>query len=118
MHQNFNLLFKTRTFRTLGLLTDGPVRFNEIGRRVDVKNPRLLSQLLKKLCRDGIVVRTVIQAGPPAVVQYAITPLGRGLLKASAPLTEWLRDNATAVYAARVQREAHTSSINRESVPA
>ena len=56
-------------------LRDGPVRFNELRRRVDGVSEKMLSQGLQALERDGFVVREVRSAMPPRV-EYQLTPLG------------------------------------------
>ncbi|NUP53672.1 MAG: helix-turn-helix transcriptional regulator [Catenulispora sp.] len=58
-------------------LRDGPVRFNELRRRVDGISEKMLSQGLQALERDGFVVREVLSTMPPRV-EYRLTELGRG----------------------------------------
>ena len=41
-----------------------------------------------RLCRSGILIRTVYQVMPPHVA-YELTPMGKSLLPATAPLIEW-----------------------------
>ena len=60
------------------LLGDGPVRFNELKRRVDGISQRMLSLTLRNLERDGLVSRTVTPS-VPVRVDYALTDLGRSL---------------------------------------
>ena len=56
-------------------LRDGPVRFNELRRRVDGVSEKMLSQGLQALERDGFVAREVQSTMPPRV-EYQLTPLG------------------------------------------
>ena len=58
-------------------LREGPVRFNELRRRVDGISEKMLSQGLQALERDGFVVREVLSTMPPRV-EYHLTELGRG----------------------------------------
>ena len=62
------------------LLADGPVRFNELKRRIGVISQRMLTFTLRGLERDGLVTRTVFASVPPKV-EYALTPLGQSLLE-------------------------------------
>ena len=62
----------------LGLLGDGPVRFNQLRRRIQGISQKMLSQTLKSLERDGLVSRKVTPT-VPVTVEYAVTPLGRTL---------------------------------------
>jgi DNA-binding HxlR family transcriptional regulator len=60
---------------TLGGLADGPLRFNELARRVDGVSQKMLSQTLQALERDGFVQREVLATLPPHVV-YRLSPVG------------------------------------------
>ena len=82
------------------LLGDGPVRFNELKRRVDGISQRMLSLTLRNLERDGLVSRTVTPS-VPVRVDYALTDLGRSLAVPVRQLGMWAQDNHAAVAAAR-----------------
>jgi DNA-binding HxlR family transcriptional regulator len=56
-------------------LREGPLRFNELRRRVDGVSEKMLSQGLQALERDGFVAREVQSAMPPRV-EYQLTALG------------------------------------------
>jgi DNA-binding HxlR family transcriptional regulator len=70
------------------LLGNGPKRFNEIKRSIGGISQRMLTLTLRGLERDGLVKRTQFPTIPPRVV-YELTPLGRSLWKAVAPLGAW-----------------------------
>lgn len=59
-------------------LSDEPMRFAEIRRKVEGISDRMLSQTLAQLERDGMVDRTVHSSIPPHV-DYSLTPLGAKL---------------------------------------
>ena len=80
----------------LGLLADGPVRFNQLRRAIEGLSQKMLSQTLKSLERDGLISRRAI-ATVPVTVEYSITPLGRTL--------------ATTVDALRVWAETHIEEV-------
>ena len=61
---------------TLGALSEGSLRFNELRRRVDGVSEKMLSQTLHALERDGLVHREAQPTNPPRV-DYELTPLGR-----------------------------------------
>ncbi|MCY1322683.1 HxlR-like helix-turn-helix [compost metagenome] len=84
----------------LGKLDEQPVRFNQLKREIDGISQKVLSQVLKKLERDGLVSRSVY-ATVPVTVEYAITPLGRTLTSTVAALTRWAEDNIEAVLEAQ-----------------
>jgi DNA-binding HxlR family transcriptional regulator len=60
----------------LGGLSEGPLRFNELRRRVDGVSEKMLSQTLHALERDGLVHREAQPTNPPRV-DYSLTPLGQ-----------------------------------------
>lgn len=70
------------------LLADGPLRFNELRRRIDGISQRMLTFTVRGLERDGVVTRTVYPTIPPKV-EYALTPLGLSLLAALRHLLDW-----------------------------
>ncbi|MEU0091393.1 helix-turn-helix domain-containing protein [Kribbella sp. NPDC006257] len=62
----------------LGALADGPMRFNELRRRVEGVSQKMLAQSLQALERDGLVNREV-QSTFPLKVEYSLTPTGQVL---------------------------------------
>ena len=76
------------TVLLLGLIEQRPMRFNQLRRDIEGLSQKMLSQTLKGLERDGLVTRTAFPT-VPVTVEYAITPLGRTLAQALAPLSEW-----------------------------
>lgn len=88
---------------TLGALSDGPLRFGELRRRVDGVSEKMLSQTLKALEADGLVSRTDHASLPPRV-DYALTTAGRTVAAAVMQLV-------AAVYAVQpAVREARDSA--------
>jgi len=51
----------------VGALSKGPIRYNEIGRRVQGFRKRMLTLTLKGLEQDGLVTRTMFPTIPPRV---------------------------------------------------
>src|SRR6266849_10324549 len=66
------------TVLVVGVLGDGPKRFNEIGRALGSISQRMLTLTLRALERDGLVTRTVTPTSPPRV-DYALTEVGKTL---------------------------------------
>ena len=62
----------------IGLLGDGPKRFNEMKRMVAGISQRMLTLTLRGLERDGLLTRTIFPTIPPRV-DYELTKLGRSL---------------------------------------
>ncbi|HWA00512.1 MAG TPA: helix-turn-helix domain-containing protein [Caulobacterales bacterium] len=81
-------------------LGEGSKRFNEIKRVVHGISQRMLTLTLRGLERDGLVTRTVTPSVPPRV-DYALTELGRDLLKPVQALGDWAVRHRTCIQAAR-----------------
>lgn len=89
----------------VGLLADGPMRFNEIRRTIDGISQRMLTLTLRGLERDGLVIRTVHPTVPPRV-DYALTELGCTLIEPLTALAAWARANRAAVHKAKQKFDA------------
>lgn len=76
-----DLLGRRWVLRIIWELRSTPLRFRELQTRCDDLSPTTLNQRLKDLSQTGIVELT---GGG-----YALTPDGRDLLAALAPLTRW-----------------------------
>lgn len=90
------------TVLLVGVLSDGPKRFNEMKRGVAGISQRMLTLTLRGLERDGLVSRTVYPTVPPRV-DYALTPLGHTLTGHLKGLGQWAIANAGAMEAARMK---------------
>ena len=88
------------TVMVVGALSQGPLRYNEVGRRVEGISQRMLTLTLKGLEQDGLVTRTMYPTIPPRV-DYELTELGRKLIVPLRALAEWARENRPAMLAAR-----------------
>ncbi|MET7987786.1 MULTISPECIES: helix-turn-helix domain-containing protein [unclassified Streptomyces] len=82
------------------LHTHGRLRFVELERRIGSITPKVLTQRLRQLERDGMVIRTYHPEVPPRV-EYEITELGRSLAPLFAHLTGWAAANLDKVEKAR-----------------
>jgi len=89
----------------LAALYDGPLRFNELRRAIPDITQKSLAQTLKRLERNGIIDRAVLDTRPFAV-EYRITTLGRSLEEPVRVLAEWATDNSEDVQRARTRYDA------------
>lgn len=69
-----------------------PVRFNELYRNIPSVSEKVLSQVLKQLATDGIILRQLYPAVPPRV-EYSVADLGKTLLPRVEALMKWGQDN-------------------------
>lgn len=103
---NLRAVTSTLTLRIVHALRHGPLRFNAIERAARSLHPPQLSRHLKKLQRDGIVERRVVKLGPPAHVEYILSPLGTTLLSPATDLVGWMEEHGVHVEAAREYHRA------------
>lgn len=88
------------TVLVIGALEDGPQRFSQLARRVDGVSQKMLTQTLRALEADGLVLRTAHPEIPPRV-EYELTELGRSLLEPLGALVSWASEHMGEVRASR-----------------
>src|SRR6266567_3442699 len=93
------------TVLVVGVLGEGPKRFNELRRALGSISQRMLTLTLRGLERDGLVTRTVFPTIPPRV-DYELTKLGHSMLEPVSGLGLWARHNRAAIDAARRRFDA------------
>ena len=69
-----------------------PVRFNEMQRYLKHVTDKTLSQNLKELEADGLILRTVYPQIPPKV-EYRLTERGHSLMEVLDKLCDWGMEN-------------------------
>ena len=85
----------------LGELADGRAhRFAALRNRIEGISEKMLTQTLRHLEEDGLLVRTIYPEVPPRV-EYQLTTLGHSLRKPLAVLRPWSMDHASEVVEAR-----------------
>lgn len=80
----------------LVLSENKPIRYNELGRKIPDISSRVLSNTLRTLEADGLVLRTFYQQVPPRV-EYSLTDTGRSLVPIILELTEWAQKNMKTI---------------------
>lgn len=88
------------TAKILACLATGPRRFSELEVPLRAITPKVLTESLRALERDGYVTRTAYPEIPPRV-EYELTPLGRTLREAMSPLCEWTEAHLAEIMRAR-----------------
>ena len=89
----------------LAALADGEQRYSEIARTVAGVSQKMLTQTLRNLERDGILIRSITPA-VPVRVSYRLTPLGESLLQVTRAIKDWAEHNMPAVHDARARYDA------------
>lgn len=96
-----DLVFSRWTTPVLWTLhTHGRQRFVELQRRIGTISPKVLTQRLRQMERDGLVRRTYHAEVPPRV-EYEITELGSSLSPLFATLAQWSASHLDEVERAR-----------------
>ncbi len=84
----------------LHLLSPGPLRTSELQRALEQVSPKVLTQTLRGMERDGLVERTVFSVSQFRV-EYGLTDMGRSVLVPLRELCLWARANRERRDAAR-----------------
>jgi len=78
------------------------MRFQELRRSIDGISQKMLTQTLRALERDGLVIRRLYASVPPRV-EYSLTDLGRSLCGLVEGICSWAEANIDRVQAARLE---------------
>lgn len=106
-----DIVFSRWTTPILWTLNEyGRQRFVELSRRITTITPKVLTQRLRALERDGLVVRTYHPEVPPRV-EYEISDLGRTLGPLFHHLADWGASNLPAVREARHAYDASSRPL-------
>ncbi len=87
-------------------LSEQPIaRFGELKAMIQGVSPKVLTQTLRSMERDGLVERRVTASIPPRV-DYELAALGTTLIEPMTALRHWAQDNMHAVLEARERYDA------------
>ncbi|HET6953969.1 MAG TPA: helix-turn-helix domain-containing protein [Acidimicrobiales bacterium] len=81
-------------------LSHGPARFGVLRRRLQGITQKSLTQTLRTMERDGIVIRTVYPTIPPRV-DYELSDLGRSVVSLMEGIRRWSEGHVDEIVAAR-----------------
>jgi DNA-binding HxlR family transcriptional regulator len=96
----------------LPALEPGPLRNNELLRRLDGISQKVMTQTLRELERHGLVLREDLGTVPPHV-QYRLSDLGRSLNVALLALDRWAERHHAALDAAARRPDARAAASPR-----
>lgn len=86
-------------------LTPGPLRYSDLARKLAGVSPKMLTQTLRSLERDGLVSRTVTPS-VPVRVDYELTGLGSSLAQMMTAVKNWAETHIEEVHEARDRYDA------------
>ncbi|MET8046146.1 MULTISPECIES: winged helix-turn-helix transcriptional regulator [unclassified Streptosporangium] len=93
-------------------LRDGPVRFGVLRRRLDGITQKSLTQSLRNMERDGMVIRTVYPTIPPRV-EYELSALGHSVVTLMEGIKSWSEEHMPEIMAARDAYDLRTGEEPR-----
>lgn len=70
-------------------LIEGPMRYNELQKRMNSVTERTLSLLLKKLEEDGVIHKEIFNSKAPFRVEYSLTDFGKTLIPLLNSISDW-----------------------------
>ena len=105
------------TMIVLEVLTEhGEQRFSRIAALADGISQKMLTQTLRHMERDGLVIRTVHPVVPPKV-EYKLTDLGFGLAEAFCGVWVWAAKNLERIDAARLRFDGRLPVDSVQAAP-
>jgi DNA-binding HxlR family transcriptional regulator len=87
------------------LLSDGPQRFSELRAGLGRVAPKVLTETLRRMERDGLLTREVFAEVPPRV-EYALTELGESMIAPIVVIGDWAEVNVGRITAAQKEYDA------------
>ena len=115
-HTVLEMLASKWVYLVVCALRRGRMRNGELARKLEGITPKMLTQTLRVLERDGLVTRTVKPTTPPEV-EYALTALGRSIAVPIAALGVWAAENRGELRAARAAFDGAAFDGAADGVP-
>lgn len=88
----------------LVLSENGPIRYNELCRKIPDISSRVLASTLRTLEADGLIIRQSYNQVPPKV-EYSLSDTGRTLVPIIMQLTEWAQTNMQSIIEHRTSQD-------------
>ncbi|HAX24601.1 MAG TPA: helix-turn-helix domain-containing protein [Thermomicrobiales bacterium] len=116
-HHAVELIGRRWTGAILRTLLSGETRYSDITAAIPGLSDRLLSERLRELEAEGIVIRTVIPE-MPVRIEYHLTEKGQSLLPVIEAVSDWAEtwvDGSVAVAACRSKSASPATSATLEA---
>ncbi len=91
------------------VLADGTRRYAGLQREIGGISQKMLTQTLRSLERDGLVLRKVYPEVPPRV-EYALSKLGRTLIEPLQAICRWSEKHLSELEANRARAKAKVAA--------
>lgn len=91
------------------ILRDGSLRTSQIQSAIADVSPKVLTQTLRGMERDGLIRRDVFPVVPPRV-EYSLTAMGKSLIKPLEELCRWAKNTVADRDAARERFDGSDAS--------
>ncbi len=104
-----DLLADKWTLLAICALGDGPRRFADLRRQIDGVSQKMLTQTLRALERNGLIIRTVYDTTPPSV-DYRLTALGGSTTTLMEQVCDWAQSHVKAVAQAQERYDARIAA--------
>jgi DNA-binding HxlR family transcriptional regulator len=95
----------------VGQLSCGTRRFGELRREIGGISPKVLTQTLRALERDGLLTRRIYASIPPKV-EYTLTPLGQTLISLVDSIRLWSESHIEEVLAAQQDFDRQAAELD------
>lgn len=105
-HAVLEMLASKWVYLVVCALRRGRMRNGELARRLEGITPKMLTQTLRILERDGLVRREIFPVIPPRV-EYELTELGQNLAGLLTQIRSWAEEHVPDIKQARARAEAN-----------
>ncbi|MDG4881614.1 helix-turn-helix domain-containing protein [Mesorhizobium sp. WSM4884] len=105
-HTVLEMLASKWVYLTVCALRRGRMRNGELARKLEGITPKMLTQTLRVLERDGLVRREIYAVVPPRV-EYELTELGQNLAGLLSQIRSWAEEHAPDIKDARARASAN-----------
>ncbi|WP_352443367.1 helix-turn-helix domain-containing protein [Mesorhizobium sp. M0016] len=105
-HAVLEMLASKWVYLTVCALRRGRMRNGELARKLEGITPKMLTQTLRVLERDGLVRREIFPVIPPRV-EYELTELGQNLAGLLTQIRSWSEEHAPDIKQARARAAAN-----------
>jgi DNA-binding HxlR family transcriptional regulator len=105
-HAVLEMLASKWVYLTVCALRRGRMRNGELARRLEGITPKMLTQTLRILERDGLVRREIFPVIPPRV-EYELTELGQNLAGLLTQIRFWSEQHVPDIRQARARAAAN-----------